>query len=60
MNQNTNEAYNIFIQKVFLLYDHYISDKEIKVIKKSLKKSLDNYWNKKIFKALTASVRKTS
>ena len=57
MNQNTNEAYNIFIQKVLLLYDHYISDKEIKVIKKSLKKSLDNSWNKKIFKALTASVR---
>ena len=37
MNQNINEAYNIFIQKALLLYDHYISEKEIKVIKKVLK-----------------------
>ena len=34
--------------------------KRDKDYKKSLKKSLDNYWNKKIFKALTVSVRKTS
>ena len=36
-NQNSNETYNIFIQKVPLLYDDYFPEKEIKVIKKDLK-----------------------
>ena len=36
-NQNPNEAYNIFIQKVLLLYNHYFPEKEIKVTKKDLK-----------------------
>ena len=46
-NQKPNEVYNIFVQNVLLLYDHYFPEKEIKVTKKDLKKSLDNYWNKK-------------
>ena len=50
-NQKPNEVYNIFVQNVLLLYDHYFPEKAIKVTKKDLKKSLDNYWNKKIFKA---------
>ena len=36
-NQNLNEAYNIFIQKSCLLYDHYFPEKEIKITKKTLK-----------------------
>ena len=34
-NQDPNEAYNIFLQKVLLLYDHYLPEKEIKVTKKT-------------------------
>ena len=45
-NQNPNEAYNIFIQKVLLLCDHYFPEKEIKVTKKYLKSS----WIKKSLK----------
>ena len=40
-NQDPNEAYNIFIQKILLLCDHYFSEKELKVttgIKKSSKR----------------------
>ena len=36
-------TYNIFIQKAILLYDHQFLEKERKVTKKRLKKSLDNY-----------------
>ena len=36
-NQNPNETYNIFIQNVVLLYDHYFPEKEIKVTKNDLK-----------------------
>ena len=37
-NQNPNEAYNIFIQNVLLLYNRYFPKKEIKVTKKYLQK----------------------
>ena len=36
-NRDPNEAYNIFLQKVLLSYDHYLPEKEIKVTKKDLK-----------------------
>ena len=36
-NRDPNEAYNIFLQKVLLSYDHYFPEKEIKVTKKDLK-----------------------
>ena len=36
-NRDPNEAYNIFLQNVLLLYDHYFPEKEIKVTKKELK-----------------------
>ena len=37
-NQNPNEAYNIFIQNVLLLYNRYFPKKEMKVTKKYLQK----------------------
>ena len=36
-NQYANEAFNIFIQRVLLLYDHHFPEKEIKVTKKDIK-----------------------
>ena len=36
-NRDANEAYIIFLQKVLLLYDHYLPEKEIKVTKNTLK-----------------------
>ena len=48
-NRDPNEAYNIFLQKVLLLYDHYFPEKEIKVTKKDLK----NPW-------ITTGIKKSS
>ena len=49
MNQNPNEAYNIFRKNVLQLCSQYFPEND-KGYKKRLKNSFDNYLNKKIFR----------
>ena len=49
MNQNPNEVYNIFLEKIRSLYNHFFPEKKYSYFKKRLKKPLDNNWNKEIF-----------